>query len=337
MTEIVENMKKHGMHVEAVDIVYTFGIEDKFSPHKILISFLRESKDAWKRTKRDAPVLLKKEANEKHLAALQSVIKCLEDKKIDPAKLLPGWQIKDKIIKLEKDIADWNKQIMENKIMPKRKVGEIESSNKWNGQEMKRCRFTAKGSTPNASCLMTSPHVFQVHDPRAANYADEKRSYGGLTPNLFDGGFGGYISHPAVSAASHVYNTGALPDALGPAVGAGSRVNAVGVEVSMSPGITTRPTGSFNGVHGETAVDKYGQMMHANGSSYGWHRAGDAAYDDRVIGQSFTGLPATIVFDGLYRPSPSLDRFAGLINHSSIAGGNPSSSSDLYSFADAVI
>lgn len=58
MTEIVENMKKHGMHVEAVDIVYTFGIEDKFSPHKILISFLRESKDAWKRTKRDAPVLL---------------------------------------------------------------------------------------------------------------------------------------------------------------------------------------------------------------------------------------------------------------------------------------
>lgn len=279
----------------------------------------------------------KKEANEKHLAALQSVIKCLEDKKIDPAKLLPGWQIKDKIIKLEKDIADWNKQKMENKIMPKRKAVEIESSNKWNGQGIKHCRFTDKGSTLSASSLMTSSHVFQVHDPRAANYADEKRSYNGLTSNLFDGGFCGYInSHPAVSAASHVYNTGALPDVLGPTVGAGGRVNAVSVEVSMSPGITTRPPGSFNGVHGETAVDKYGQMMYANGSSYGWHRAGDAAYNDRVIG-SFTGQPATIAFDGLYRPSPSLDRFPGLINHSSIGGGNQNSSSDLYSFADSVI
>lgn len=51
-------MKKSGMHVDAVDVVYTFGIEDKFSPQTILISFLRESKEAWRKTKRDAPIPL---------------------------------------------------------------------------------------------------------------------------------------------------------------------------------------------------------------------------------------------------------------------------------------
>lgn len=55
ITDIIENMKKNGMHVEAVDIVYNFGIEDKFSPYTILTSLLRESREAWKRKRRDAP------------------------------------------------------------------------------------------------------------------------------------------------------------------------------------------------------------------------------------------------------------------------------------------
>lgn len=44
-------MKKK-MVVDAVDIVYTFGLEEKFNPQKILISFLRESKETWKKPKK---------------------------------------------------------------------------------------------------------------------------------------------------------------------------------------------------------------------------------------------------------------------------------------------
>jgi hypothetical protein len=44
-------MMKNGMSVEAVDVAYTFGVEEKFPPQEILTSFLRKSKEAWKRTR----------------------------------------------------------------------------------------------------------------------------------------------------------------------------------------------------------------------------------------------------------------------------------------------
>lgn len=42
---------KNGRSVEAVDVAYTFGVEEKFHPQTILTSFLRKSKEAWKRTR----------------------------------------------------------------------------------------------------------------------------------------------------------------------------------------------------------------------------------------------------------------------------------------------
>lgn len=258
----------------------------------------------------------------------------MEDRKLDPAKLLPGWQIKDKIVKLEKDIADLNKQIMEHKIMPKRKAGQIESSNKLNSQDIKRSRFTANGLSlmANGSSLISSPGVLRLHDPRVANYAEGKSTYDYLTPNLLDGGFSGYISsQPAVQ--SHVYNTATSAD-LGTVVAGVSNVHAVGTEVGVSPGIHTLPTGSFAG--GEMSAPKVGQTMYANGYSYGWQTERDVPYNQRLIGQSLTGQPASTGVDGLYRPSPSIDSFAGLPNAPSMGVGNQNPSSDLYSFADSV-
>lgn len=51
-TEIVEEMMKKKMEVDAVDIVYTFGLEERFNPHTILISFLQESSETWKKSKK---------------------------------------------------------------------------------------------------------------------------------------------------------------------------------------------------------------------------------------------------------------------------------------------
>lgn len=39
------------MEIEAVDIAYTFGIEDRFNPQKLVTSFLRESKEPLKKMK----------------------------------------------------------------------------------------------------------------------------------------------------------------------------------------------------------------------------------------------------------------------------------------------
>ncbi|KAA8540585.1 hypothetical protein F0562_024496 [Nyssa sinensis] len=127
IAEIIEGMIKNKMEVEAVDIAYTFGLEDRFPPQPNLTSFLRKSKEAWKKTRKAAEgsSTAVNEANKKHLADLKSVIKCLEDHKIDPLKLLPGWKINEKISSLEKDIADFDKKMGE-KVMPKRKADEGE-------------------------------------------------------------------------------------------------------------------------------------------------------------------------------------------------------------------
>lgn len=45
-------MKNKRTAVDAVDLAYTFGLQDKFSTQTMLTSFLRESKEFWKKTKK---------------------------------------------------------------------------------------------------------------------------------------------------------------------------------------------------------------------------------------------------------------------------------------------
>lgn len=51
---------KKGKVVEAIELAYTFGFEEKFSPQTVLTSFLEKSNEAWKKAKeaRDDPSLL---------------------------------------------------------------------------------------------------------------------------------------------------------------------------------------------------------------------------------------------------------------------------------------
>lgn len=219
--DIIEEMMKNGRSVEAVDVAYTFGVEEKFHPQTILTSFLRKSKEAWKRTRAVAHgSMVLKEANEKQLAALKSVIRCLEDHKIDPTKLLPGWRIKENIINLEKEISDLDNKI-EDKVMWKRKADEIQSSNQMKGQGMKRLFFTAR-----APPLM-SPPVGSMQEQRVITQVESKSSYDGLMPvNLLDGEQSGHVSnYPTASFIPHGSGAGFLPKnvlgttVIGPAYG----------------------------------------------------------------------------------------------------------------------
>nr|AIN75611.1 FRIGIDA [Dimocarpus longan] len=330
--DIIGNMKKNGMLVEAVDVVYTFGIEDKFSPQTILTAFIQESKEAWNRSRRNPP-LMQKKACKKHLAALKSVIRCLENRNIDPVKLLPEFEIKENIVKLEKEIANLNKQITDSSKALKRKAVGIESSNKFNSQEAKRSRFT-----PKESFLMTSPSIIGLNDARAANYAVGKSSYDGLMPNLLDLGASSHVqSYPAASAAILGYGARTSLDVLGTAFGGGGSVPGVGVDVSESTGVGILPTGSFSGVRRDLALDNVGQPVYGNDLAYRWNRLGETAYGDRFTTQSILGNPAVSKVDALLRQSLSIDRVAGQPEPQSIGVSNRSSSSDLYGFADAVV
>lgn len=47
---------KNKMKVDAVDFAYTFGLEERFDPQIILISYLQESKEAPKKPKKGSQV-----------------------------------------------------------------------------------------------------------------------------------------------------------------------------------------------------------------------------------------------------------------------------------------
>ncbi|MCD7458163.1 hypothetical protein HAX54_037428 [Datura stramonium] len=136
--EIIEGMVKQKMEIDAVDIAYTFGIEDRFNPQKLVTSFLRESEEPLKKMKGKSQGSLAavNEAKKKHLSALRSVIKCLRRHSIDLSELLPGWQINEKIMRLEKEIAAGEK-----KMAQKRKIDETESSGKFSNKEAKHSHF----------------------------------------------------------------------------------------------------------------------------------------------------------------------------------------------------
>ena len=148
------------------------------------------------------------------------MIRCLEDHKIDPTKLLPGWRIKENIINLEKEISDLDNKI-EDKVMRKRKADEIQSSNQMKSQGMKRLFFTAR-----APPLM-SPPVGGMQEQRVITQVESKSSYDGLMPvNLLDGEQSGHVSnYPTASFIPHGSGAGFLPKnvlgatVIGPAYG----------------------------------------------------------------------------------------------------------------------
>ncbi|KFK36753.1 frigida [Arabis alpina] len=148
---IVESSIKRGMHIEALELVYAFGMEDRFPASSLLTAFLRKSEESFERAKKKAnsPAAFK-EANEKHLAALLSVMQCLEAHKLDPAKEVPGWQIKEEMVKLKKDTLQLKKEMKEKA----RSVSLIEEevlAKRLYNQQMKRPRLSAMEMPPVAS------------------------------------------------------------------------------------------------------------------------------------------------------------------------------------------
>ncbi|KAF8110400.1 hypothetical protein N665_0084s0010 [Sinapis alba] len=158
MSGIVDSSIKRGKHIEALEMVYTFGIEDRFSASSILTSFLKLSKESFERAKQKAqsPIAFK-EANQKFLAALLSVMKCLKAHNLDPEKEVQGWQIKEQMIKLEKDILQLDKQ-MEGEARSISLMEEAALTKRLYNQQVKRPRLSDMEMPPAASSSYSSAY-----------------------------------------------------------------------------------------------------------------------------------------------------------------------------------
>lgn len=341
-TAIIEAMAKTGMPAEAVDVASIFELEDIFSPKIIFTLFLQESTKTFKREKqevRNSPValvcsfliyyhtmilctfyyslishlsyygLLQIKVNEKQLDTLKSLVQYLESRSSDVTKVLGGWQIEEKIVKLEEEIGELNKRMEEKKmIIPKRKLDEMGSSHRIKSQDMKRSCFAAKGSP-----LPNSSHLNGLHEQRIATFGEGVRSYDGLTPNSYDTSIPGHVNCLATPAVSQGLIVGSLPEN-----GVNAMVGMTGVGSSgVGTGRGVISTNSYSGVHGEIEVGKAAQMMSNSGLPYGWQQGS--------VRQS-----ASTRFADLFGISSSLEGFVGLLDSSD------RTAADLYRFADSI-
>ncbi|KAJ0790266.1 hypothetical protein HanPI659440_Chr05g0213501 [Helianthus annuus] len=103
MPWVIFLMLKNNLEVEAVDIAYTFGLEDMCHPKNILTEYLNKKIKDFQ----NSPPFQTKEAVEQHLSDLKSVKQCLESHNVDPSTLLPDHKINKKIQNLEKEVKKW--------------------------------------------------------------------------------------------------------------------------------------------------------------------------------------------------------------------------------------
>lgn len=250
------------------------------------------------------------------MAALRSVVNCLEGHKVDHVKFLPGSKLKEKIRNLEKDISDANKKI-QDKVLSKRKVDKTDSSNKLKIPESKRSRF------PDPSLLSSSNPFLEQ---RIGNHMDGNSLYDSpLTAHML----GSRSSTLLNSYHSASLQLGAAAGALAESVYGGTVASEGGKHIagaSMSAAFGST-TGSFPGYLGDTALENVGTVLDSNGL-YRRHGIGEGALShERSVGQ-----PASARVNSLYGVSPSVEGFAGLPDPPSNRVGG----SDLYGFADAV-
>ncbi|CAI9113795.1 OLC1v1014475C1 [Oldenlandia corymbosa var. corymbosa] len=312
ISDLIDSTMKMRMAVEAVDIAYSSGFEDKLPQHPVLPSFLRDAKELWKKSKRlsQGSYHAVNEANKKYLSAFLSVMKCLERHNIDPSKALPGWKINEKIIALEKDIVNFDKKIREQ-MLNKRRADDMYLRN----QEAKRFRYVDPG---------LPQHQLPAHLDSQRRFLDSVHgpSIRALTsPPLMHGTGVGHGMLEAEASDRRATYTGYY-----------------GEEVADTAGQAGSYGGQHYGLRGDGAYsDRLADAGHTYAGqppAYGLATF-DGAYNERLAatGHTYAGQPPAYGLASIYRPPPSVEEFPG-----KTAGvASRTTGSDLYQFADTVV
>ncbi|CAE6233848.1 unnamed protein product [Arabidopsis arenosa] len=282
---IVESSIKRGMHIEALEMVYTFGMEDKFSASSVLTSFLRMSKESFERAKRKAQSPLAfKEAAAKQLAALSSVMQCMETHKLDPVKELPGWQIKEQIVNLEKDTLQLDKE-MEEKARSISLMEEAVLAKRMYNQQMKRPRLSPMEMPPVASSSYSPIYL----DRSFPSQRDEDRDEISALVSSYLGPSSSF-PHRSSLRRSPEYMVPLPPGGLGRSVYAYEHL----------------PPNSYSPGHGQRLPRQYSPSP-VHGQRH------PRPYSPPIHGQQ--QIPFGL--QRVYRHSPSEERYLGLSNHRS--------------------
>ncbi|KAL8117467.1 hypothetical protein AgCh_015381 [Apium graveolens] len=334
--EIIERMLKYKREVEALNIVYTFDVQDKYPPQTILKSLLSKSDEILKRKRTEAEdlsaVVIK---DKKHLDDLKSLLRCWKNHKIDPSKAFPDLAVNEKISSLEKEINVLDKKLRED-IAKKKKEKEVESSKRLKTQDAKRLRFPGHDSPLQGAVRQSAENI---------PFGLSQMNYNGGLPGQYGYNASSSVLHESgvedlhATRILHEYSNVPMVVPRGSADRAGLlHEYAASTRFGSGGGLVAAETEGgylFREPYAASHLGTHINMNPYNGQPYGRHE--DAVSDERFASQIYARKSLYSEYNGLHRSSPALEGFAGLPNRPTAGSSIPSSGSDLYRFADSVL
>ncbi|RWR87229.1 protein FRIGIDA [Cinnamomum micranthum f. kanehirae] len=319
--DIIQGMVNNGMSVSAAGLACAFGLKDNLSPLSLLSSYVQEVNQTGKemRRRQQCSYVSLIEANEKQVASLKLVLRCVVDHKLNYQEVAK-WKINKKIAKLERNNEKFEKNKNERNL--KRKAGEL--------------GFAAQAKTHEKHCQTTMTEASSLRPPPSAIPSQEKILYDGLLYKaMFDGGFPGLLngftdasikSSVALSYGSGMGGLlsrnvlGAFP---GPVSGHGAPVGAGPMTDIIR---TSGSVGVYAGLGNVLPLDSGRTSTSGRARLYDWHE--ERAVND-LVGQSLLGMPP-VAGQGLMESM-------AMVKESSVPSHQGSTSSNLYQFADTVL
>ncbi|KAJ6343196.1 hypothetical protein OIU76_005014 [Salix suchowensis] len=120
MPGVIEVLVNSGRQIDAVNLAFAFDLTEQFSPVPLLKSYLKEARKVSSTVKpgNASPTTGQNEVNERELAALKAVIKCIEEHKLE--EQYPGDPLQKRLLQLEKAKAEKKRATEAAKPQPKR-------------------------------------------------------------------------------------------------------------------------------------------------------------------------------------------------------------------------
>lgn len=140
---------------------------------------------------------MQNDGNKKHLAALRSVVRCLERHNLDPSKILSGWQISSMILRLEKEISDIGRDIRV-RTAKRRKADDIESAKKLKIEETQYSYYPSNG------LHLAAPPVDGIPGHSSNSLASQSFLHGSSVAGLLPENISGSVTGISVGATGHL-------------------------------------------------------------------------------------------------------------------------------------
>uniref|UniRef100_A0A7N0VC91 FRIGIDA-like protein n=1 Tax=Kalanchoe fedtschenkoi TaxID=63787 RepID=A0A7N0VC91_KALFE len=119
MPGLIEVLIKSGRHIDALNLSYAFELTEKFSPVSLLKSYMNEATKTSPLVEvGNSHPAAQTDVNDRELTALKTVIKCIEERKLD--NLYPLEPLQTRVIELEKVKTEKQKETEPAKPQPKR-------------------------------------------------------------------------------------------------------------------------------------------------------------------------------------------------------------------------